>query len=316
MNQQILNGLKALADGKAVGYHRLDGVTVRITSAGLFVDHLDVWREGEPAPTYQGRVEPDGPGLWRAMTANGKPHNKTDVLRQHSTGLDYPSALAVLVSHRSQRPAKAPWDELAAARAARVARVAGDATGSCEALILLPHSGVRVPHTRLAVTSLKQVQMSRGVAYTATLRLDGRIVGTVENEGCGGETMFQSRPGAGFGYADLDTYAAQCRTVGGATSTESVLNALVDEFDTARLVAKAAKAGRITCRLLSRISVDSPVIYATDHATLKAERAPRTPAEKAELGRNCHQMTPAQPGQSRWQVWDADAAQWIDLPSS
>lgn len=228
MNQQILNGLKALADGKAVGYHRFEGVTIRVTSGGFLVDEVDAWRDGESEPSYQGRVEPGGgPGRWRAMTANGKAHNKTDVMRQHSTGLDYVSALAVLVNHCSQRPVKQPWDDQAAA--ARTA-VDGAAEGNdpSDALILLPHSGLRVPHARLTVTSLKQFEMSRGVAYTATLRLDGTIVGTIENEGCGGETMFQPRPGAGFGYDELNAYAGQCHTVGGWNSTESVLNDLVD----------------------------------------------------------------------------------------
>jgi len=118
---QIIDRLKALAAGAAVGYHRLDGMTIRVTSGGFLTDEVDAWGDGDPVPTYQGRLEPGaGLGRFRAMTANGKPHNKTDVLREHSTGLDYVSALAVLLDHRSQRPVRQPWDDQAAAAAQAV----------------------------------------------------------------------------------------------------------------------------------------------------------------------------------------------------
>ncbi len=313
VNHKIIDGLNALAAGAAVGYHRLEGVTIRVTSGGFLTDEVDAWRDGDPAPAYLGRLEPGGGlGEFRVMTATGKPHNKTDVLRQHSTGLAYVDALAALVGHHSQRPVKQRWDEAAAA-AARAAVEPTAEPGTEEELVLLPHSGLRVPHTRLAVTSLKQLQTSRGVAFTATLRLDGRVVGTIEDQGNGGGPMFEPRHGAGFGHAEFAAFATRCRTSWGGNDVESVLGDLVDEYDTGRIVARNAKAGKLSLRLMSPITEGSADLYCADLATYPSPRVPRTDAERAALGQSCQRHTATGPGQT-WQVWDADTAQWIDLP--
>ncbi|MFD6756129.1 MULTISPECIES: hypothetical protein [Micromonospora] len=66
-------------------------------------------------------------------------------------------------------------------------------------LVRLPHSGLQMPDRRLRATSLKQVAVGGGVAWTATLLRDGQLVGRIENDGQGGETFFRPLPDQGFG---------------------------------------------------------------------------------------------------------------------
>jgi hypothetical protein len=121
-------------------------------------------------------------------------------------------------------------------------------------LTALPHTGLRVPDTRLSVSRLHQVQMHRGVAYTATLRLDTTIVGAIENEGTGGPTMFIPRNRTDFGDAHLDAFATACRTATGATpDVEQVLEDLITEYDTARTLRRAAGKGRTLLRQVGHI---------------------------------------------------------------
>jgi hypothetical protein len=57
----------------------------------------------------------------------------------------------------------------------------------------LPHSGLTVPHTGYTVTAYRGHNAHDGVAFTATLRLHGTIIGTIENTGHGGpDTFFPS----------------------------------------------------------------------------------------------------------------------------
>jgi len=182
--------------------------------------------------------------------------------------------------------------------------------------ILLPHSGLQVPHTRLAVTSLQELKTFDGVAFRANLRLDGRIVGTIEDAGRGGGPMFYPRNSTVFGHNEMDAFAAQCTTRWGLHETEYVLGDLVDEYDTARTVARNAKAGKITCRLMSPMTETSNDMYCTDFATFSQLTPPRNlAASAAALGRGCQRLIATRPRQT-WQVWDADAQQWTDLPNS
>ncbi|MDQ1645713.1 MAG: hypothetical protein QOJ50_1897, partial [Cryptosporangiaceae bacterium] len=71
-------------------------------------------------------------------------------------------------------------------------------------MITLPHSHLQAPHDRLRISSLKQLTMSGGVAFTATLRLGSKKAGVIEDSGRGGGPLFQPEPGSGFGYAELN----------------------------------------------------------------------------------------------------------------
>ncbi|MFE8701227.1 hypothetical protein ACFYKX_11530 [Cytobacillus sp. FJAT-54145] len=67
----------------------------------------------------------------------------------------------------------------------------------------------------ISIKSISYLETSRGVAYTAPLLLDGKEVGTIENQGNGGATMirmnheaqeeFQSRMNTYFAEQNLET---------------------------------------------------------------------------------------------------------------
>jgi hypothetical protein len=112
-------------------------------------------------------------------------------------------------------------------------RIAGDlpAPGEQQQFALLTHTpGMRIPHDRLKVTALQQMPTANGVAFTATLALDGQPVGTIGNDGNGGPTALHS-PNSLFGWRSMQSYLAGCRYLGEPASEERVLDALVDFAD-------------------------------------------------------------------------------------
>ncbi|HET8659170.1 MAG TPA: hypothetical protein VFM55_09250 [Micromonosporaceae bacterium] len=118
-------------------------------------------------------------------------------------------------------------------------------------LIPLVHSDLHVPHRRLRVTALHQLPTSDGVAFTAELHLDTTPVGTIENDGHGGATMFCSRRPDLCGWRHMEQFVADCRRHDGERADEeTVLIALVDEFDLAGEIERAAKAGLTLIRLM------------------------------------------------------------------
>lgn len=119
-----------------------------------------------------------------------------------------------------------------------------------DGLIALVHSDVRVPHRRLRVTALHQLPTSDGVAFTAELRLDTTPVGTIENDGHGGETTFRSRHHDMFGWRQMQEYVERCRRHGDHVDEATLLNSLVDEFDLTAEITRAAKAGLTLVRLM------------------------------------------------------------------
>jgi hypothetical protein len=121
---------------------------------------------------------------------------------------------------------------------------------------VLPHTGLRVPHTRLRVSSLKTLPTPDGEAFTATLRLQGRIVGWIDNDGRGGPTGFRTN-GTSFGWRDLQAYVATCRTAAGrAPSEDTVLDDLVEEYRCQRRVASADRTGHTALRLCEAFNGD------------------------------------------------------------
>ena len=55
---------------------------------------------------------------------------------------------------------------------------------SDEPVVTLVHTpDLQVPHGRLAVSSLHQLQTHNGVAFVADLTLDGQFAGRIENDG-------------------------------------------------------------------------------------------------------------------------------------
>jgi hypothetical protein len=173
-----------------------------------------------------------------------------------------------------------------------------------EPLIVLPHTGLHVPHTRLRVSSLKTLRTPDGAAFTATLRLDGRIVGAIHNDGNGGATTW-SAAGSGSRRHDLDAFVAACRTDDGiATLEEHVLDDLVDEYESARTVANADLAGHTALRLRQLIN---GITFTVGEATAKPITTP------AHRGRLVAELAAASPAGADewWQLWHGTV--WEDL---
>jgi hypothetical protein len=115
------------------------------------------------------------------------------------------------------------------------------ALGEHREFVLATHQPLRMPHDRLTVTAVNPMPTSDGIAYTATLRLDGQPVGTVEHTG-DGSTVFHPA-GHGLGRADLDVFVDGCRWRGRAASEGTVLQALVAEYEITAQTAAAEADG-------------------------------------------------------------------------
>lgn len=173
-----------------------------------------------------------------------------------------------------------------------------------ESLVVLPHTGLRVPHTRLNVTSLKTLPTPDGEAFTATLRLDGRVIGHIHNDGHGGATTWSTN-GTSFSWRDLDMFVAACRAPAGTVPLEeNVLDELVEEYATTRTVAKHERANRTPLRLCQLI--DGVTYGAGEAAATKVT----TPAHRQRLITELAAASPA--GEDEWwQLWNGAA--WEDL---
>lgn len=132
------------------------------------------------------------------------------------------------------------------------------------ARIPLIHSPLHVPHDRLTVTSLTESLTYNGVAFNATLCLDGTPVGVIQNEGNGGETWLPPHDPARFSWHDMHEFALRCRYRRQPTDEETVLNRLVTEYDLARRIA-ALPPNTILAR-----SVDDDGDYCGDVVTLES----------------------------------------------
>ncbi|QOC89709.1 hypothetical protein [Micromonospora craniellae] len=105
------------------------------------------------------------------------------------------------------------------------------------ARIPLVHSPLHVPHDRLTVTNLHQRLAYNGVAFTATLCLDGTPVGMIEYDGNGGETWLRHHDPARFSWRDMHEFVLGCRYLRQPTDEGKVLDRLVTEYDLARQIA-------------------------------------------------------------------------------
>lgn len=176
-------------------------------------------------------------------------------------------------------------------------------------LTALPHSGLHVPDATVRVSSLRQLETPHGVAFTAVLRRGRQRVGAISNDGRGGETYFTPDQPRTFGFAEINAFAAACRDGHGEPcSTEQVLNDLVDEYDSGRMVTRDAARGRVTARLLAPLFDDSTRVYATDVCAVRASST--EPPHRAQIARAVFAARPPQPGE-RWQLWTG--ARWEDL---
>jgi len=167
--------------------------------------------------------------------------------------------------------------------------------GAHQEFVLLTHTpDMRMPHDRVRVVSLQQMDTHNGVAYTAQLAYDGEVVGTIHNNGNGGATEYHSLNSSPFNWRDLHAFVQQCRRRGEPVSEEQVLDALVDEFDLDHIVRHATADGATVVRLLDEHG------YQLDMLTVRP--APTSWQQRDRLGRRL-QAEHAHPHGVQWVIW-------------
>ncbi|MEJ3745532.1 hypothetical protein WEI85_19850 [Actinomycetes bacterium KLBMP 9797] len=182
-----------------------------------------------------------------------------------------------------------------------------------EPLVPLPHTGLLVPDHSLGVTGYQELEMARGVAFTATLRQLDTVAGTVENRGIGGATTFVPVTGSPLTHRDLRAYADRCRTAsGGPVDEQTLLDALIEEAEISREVAACQEAGAVLLRL---VAVDGPDACFGGEVSFIRFRAVREAAvastlHRTRLVRQLLADAPPGPGQW-WQYWTG--IRWADL---
>ncbi|MFE6385289.1 hypothetical protein [Nocardiopsis dassonvillei] len=131
-------------------------------------------------------------------------------------------------------------------------------------MITLTHTRMRVPTDRIRVTSLKQVDVGCGIAWSAVLRADGSKLGTIANEGNGGATQFHPQTLKARDVVDI--FVSACRDHNGEPmSEEFVLDDLANEYEFARDVATAERAREYLVRYFTRIDVPGMIRFALTH---------------------------------------------------
>ena len=157
----------------------------------------------------------------------------------------------------------------------------------------LRHTDLTVPHLRLRVTSLQHLERNSGIAYTATLSYDGVPVGTIDNDGNGGQTWLIAANSARRA-ANLDEYFAACRLGDSTPGEDRVLDALINEYDFDQQIAALTGIGGTLARL-----------YLADggYTLALAEADPYRPAERL-----LEQLRSDFPdlAEGTWQIWDTD----------
>lgn len=123
----------------------------------------------------------------------------------------------------------------------------------------LPVTGREVPaeFAEYTVTSLKQIQTHDGVALTATLRRNGKIVGTLEDQGYGGGINFYGRSvdyerdfNEAIGHIGIVTTDAPFDSPEWARwfylhTPDGILEALISEYELARELKRHAKTSTV-----------------------------------------------------------------------
>lgn len=177
--------------------------------------------------------------------------------------------------------------------------------------VVLPHTGLRAPHSRLTVRDLRPRPAASRVAYGAVLYLDELPVGKVTRpRGTG--TWFEPYAGTPFGAADLDAFVALCRDEDGdEVAVDGVLTALIDEQETAALVQAWLAKHRTPVRLLAPIKP-----LGCGHGHVKGLPAgigaPADPEWWGAIVRRLHRQRPLAGGEV-FQIWTGTA--WQALPS-
>jgi hypothetical protein len=110
-------------------------------------------------------------------------------------------------------------------------RIAGalPALGENREFVLATHQPLRMPHDRLTVTQVHTAPPGDRLDYAATLSLDGNTVGATGHPHNGGVEFHPLN--REFSRADLDVFVDACRWRGRAASRDTVLEALVADYE-------------------------------------------------------------------------------------
>ncbi|MEV4212608.1 hypothetical protein [Micromonospora sp. NPDC049662] len=175
--------------------------------------------------------------------------------------------------------------------------------------IVLPHTGITVPHTRLTLRKLQAMNTSDGEAYTAELLWDGKPAGSIENSGQGGATFWYPFDLDVLNRAQMDAFVAACRDEHDKPMDEEfVLAWLFEETRTARDVARFARAGELPVRTLAAItSGDDEVVDTFANAYYGVRGA--SPDDRADVAARMWRKCP---DAHAIEVWTGE--RWESLP--
>ena len=178
-----------------------------------------------------------------------------------------------------------------------------------ETTVRLPHTGMWVPDRIFTVSNYKEIKTHCGVAYTANLRRNRKLVGIIENSGTGGMTFFHADDYKVFGERDLEEYAGRCRTAEGERVTvEDLLEQLVSEADWDRRIKRAATRGRMEMRLMD---ASDPILPPWSVIQWGCT-VPRNDKQWVALAHQIVELPEARPQDGQWwQGWDGKA--WRDV---
>lgn len=181
--------------------------------------------------------------------------------------------------------------------------------------IRLPHTGLHVPDATLSVAAYRQHQTRDGMAFTASLRVNCKKVGLIENDGHGGETGFFPDYPASYGYKQIREYAGECRTEQGEPVTvEDLLNELIEERQQAKWVADATRKGQLALRMMDHCLVgddDLPIAgFPPDPLEMLATNKPGNQAQTKALAKELLAKYPPS-SHGWWQMWNGGG--WHDI---
>ncbi len=176
-------------------------------------------------------------------------------------------------------------------------------------MITLPHSGLIVPNDDFRVSSLKQLETHDGVAFTGTLRWQGKIVGTIENQGTGGGTWARIHDATAD--AVLTSWVSAARYEDRDAGGEEVMDDLISEYDWGKQIKAAEKKNGTALRLMvaeAELEGMRPYPY-----TFIIWSAPVTDANKERVLARLGDGGGNPPADARlwWQVWNGEA--WDNL---
>jgi hypothetical protein len=121
--------------------------------------------------------------------------------------------------------------------------------GQHQQFVYLPHTGLRVPHDRLRVTSvaLPPIPEGRTAGLRVSIEADGREAGSFEGSTSEGLTFHPT--GDALGHEGWQQFVAECRWHGQPTDQQQVLKSLIREHLLEQEIASAETQGQVLVRV-------------------------------------------------------------------